>query len=363
MAQNVRVVDPLYESYCLPLNGILEHKYVLRAKGVGLSAIPTQWVRGQYFDNKCDPSQFEHACGVARLALSVSVKNKIQTLDFVIAAFLHDISQPAFAHIGEMRFRDYNPTVRSAQMVQEASLAKMITDAGASPVRVAAIIRGEGPYGPLLSGALDIDHIDSTLRYAMRYGIFQKHVYHADEIAKSFQRTPRGWVLNASIVPQLERWRFVMERNCVVAYGKRFLGRTALLQRALDAYQAEKGDLAKLLSGTDWSAAEKLRQTPASAMFIRILDENAPMYHLGDVHNPDADDRTLCKRVAEHVGLPAECVLVEGARNGRTETMTLPLSDGRTFQAKAVIPPILRLYSIQAPKRTLMPTPAKQIRK
>lgn len=357
MAENVRVVDPLYESYCLPLNGLIEHRFLLRAKGVGLSAIPPQWVRGQYFDQKCDPSRFEHSCGVARLALGICVKNQIQTLDFIVAAFLHDISQPAFAHLGEQRLPGYNARERAAQMVMDDSLAAVIRKAGANPVIVAAAIRGKGPYGALLSGPLDIDHIDSTLRYTMRYGILQKHVYHALEIAKAYQRSPRGdWVLNAGIVPQLERWRLVMERNCQVAYGKRFLGRVALLQKALDAYQAERGDIAKLLSGTDWGTAERLRRTPSAAMYIKMLDENGATYHLGDVPAPGVAPDLLCRRAAAQVGLPEHCVLAEGPRTGRTETMSLPLSDGRTFKAQAVVPAILRVYSIQAPPRP--PDPA-----
>jgi len=351
MAENVRVLDPLYESYCLPLNGLLEHRYVLRAKGVGLSAIPPQWVRGEYFDNKCDPSQFEHSCGVTRLALGISARNQIQTLEFVVAAFLHDISQPAFSHIGEQRMPGYNPYQRAAQMVLEESLAALVTKAGANPVTVAAIIRGEGPYGPLLSGPLDIDHIDSTLRYAMRYGIFQKHVYHALEIAKAFMRTGARWVLDASIVPQLERWRFVLARNCQVAYGKRFLGRAAVLQRALDAYQAEKGDLIHLLSATDWAAAERLRQTASSAKYVKVLDENQPTYHLGDVAAPRLDNRTLCQRAAAQVGLPPDLVVADGPRNGRTETMSLPLSNGETFTASAVVPPAVRVYAIEPPPK------------
>ena len=260
MGQNINVVDPLYPSYSLPLGDMIEHEYVVRAKGVGLSAIPPQWVRGEHFNGRSDPSQFEHGCGVARLAAAISARNKIRAPDFVVAAFLHDISQPAFSHIGEQRLRGYNPHARAAQMVLEPSLAALVEKAGADPQAVAAAIKGEGLYGPLLSGALDLDHLDGTLRYAMRYGVFQKKPYDALEIAGAFIRTPQGWVLDAAAVPHLERWRSVMERNCRLAYGVRCLGRVALLQRALDAYQTEKADIAMLLSGTDGSATERLRR-------------------------------------------------------------------------------------------------------
>ncbi|MGD0089997.1 MAG: hypothetical protein ABSE73_08760 [Planctomycetota bacterium] len=350
MAENVSVMDPLYQSYCLPLDGVLQHKYVLRGKSLGMAALPLQWVRGQHFGKTCDPSLFEHSCGLARLALGICAKNQIQTLDFVVAAFLRGIGQTAFAYLGEQRLMGYNAGERAAQLVMEDSLAALVRKAGANPVAVAAIMRGREPYGPLLMGESSIETLDSALRFAMRYGIVQTHVYRTLEIAKAFKRTPRGWVVEAAVLPQLERYKFVMQHNWQVACGTRFLGRAALLRRALDAYQAQTGALVKLLSGTDLAAAENLRRTPVAAAYIKMLDEDAPLYHVGDVPAPGVNPSALRKRVAAQVHLPEDCILAEGPCHARAGALTLTLSNGQQFHAAPVVPAVLRVYATLKPR-------------
>ena len=108
--------------------------------------------------------------------------------------------------------------------------------------------------------------------------------------------------------------------------------------------------------GTDLAAAENLRCTPASAAYTRMLDEDTPTYHIGDVPAQGVNNSALCKRVAEQVRLPATCIMAEGPRNARAEAITLTLSNGQTFHAAPAVPAVLRVYATLKPRVKPDPT-------
>ena len=120
-------------------------------------------------------TRFEHSLGVYHLA--------VQALDNLgvagterdevrAAALLHDVGHTPFSHNTEDVIEKHvGKRHDEVEDVLEGNVACVLEERGLSPERVAALIRGEGRYGQLVSGELDVDRMDYLVRDAHHTGV------------------------------------------------------------------------------------------------------------------------------------------------------------------------------------------------
>ncbi|HEV8361069.1 MAG TPA: HD domain-containing protein [Candidatus Thermoplasmatota archaeon] len=121
-------------------------------------------------------TRFEHALGAfslgARAASQLSLAAE-EALDLRLALLLHDVGHGPFSHLCEPAMRralGVGHKDLSLKLVQ-GELRPSIEAAGASPARIAELIDGRGPLGPLVSGDLDLDRMDYLVRDAHYTGV------------------------------------------------------------------------------------------------------------------------------------------------------------------------------------------------
>lgn len=178
-------------------------------------------------------NRYEHALGTAYLAIEclnrwpLKMDRETERM-IVLAALLHDTVSTAFGHSVQyvltsegFRHESFRHAV-SPQDSQDSArygyrlasfepihfgmqgrLHKLLSEE--EIIRVDEIIRGTGPFGPLINGTIDLDNIDNVYRLAYHYGFVRD------------RRTPIGlassiWVENGQLVvredriPSLQEW-------------------------------------------------------------------------------------------------------------------------------------------------------------
>lgn len=142
-------------------------------------------------------SRWEHAIGVAYLALECAKNRLLSTKDrveLVLAALLHDIATPPFAHTveyvcegfdheretqmllgdGKTDYSNPNTPVYSSALPKFHDECKKISRSlkiQIDPENVAQYIVGEGELGFLISGTIDLDNADNVIRGAKLMGL------------------------------------------------------------------------------------------------------------------------------------------------------------------------------------------------
>lgn len=121
-------------------------------------------------------TRFEHSLGVYQLAAEA-----VEQLDLDealgrrlrIAALVHDVGHGPFGHQTERaierhlgRHHDEIETLLS-----ETELGPAIEDLGIDPGDIAASVDGRGPFGELISSAIDVDRLDYLARDAHHTGV------------------------------------------------------------------------------------------------------------------------------------------------------------------------------------------------
>ena len=121
-------------------------------------------------------TRFEHSLGVYHLASRalehLSIEG-VQAERIRAAAMLHDIGHAPFSHnVEELLHRHtglYHDDVE--ELIGTTAVADVLDDYGLDEDRVAALVRGDGKYGQLVSGELDVDRMDYLVRDAHHTGV------------------------------------------------------------------------------------------------------------------------------------------------------------------------------------------------
>lgn len=149
-------------------------------------------INSLYLTGASEPKRFEHCIGVYHLARLWSNRVGLSQSEARIlcaAALLHDLQTGPFGHSFQYVLEDN----AFGQQFEHANLSKGLqtqfhqrVQAGAAftgrPFSTAqalgvdgqavfAAIRGEGPFGPLISGTLDLDNLDNVVRLAFHTGL------------------------------------------------------------------------------------------------------------------------------------------------------------------------------------------------
>ncbi|MGZ0746317.1 HD domain-containing protein [Haloparvum sp. AD34] len=121
-------------------------------------------------------TRFEHSLGVYHLASKaldhLGIEGR-QADRIEAAAILHDVGHGPFSHnIERLTHRltgKYHDDVD--ELLHAGEVGEVLRDHGLDPDEVAAIVAGEGKYGQLVSGELDVDRMDYLVRDAHHTGV------------------------------------------------------------------------------------------------------------------------------------------------------------------------------------------------
>ncbi|ODT84900.1 MAG: hypothetical protein ABS69_01795 [Nitrosomonadales bacterium SCN 54-20] len=226
-----RFFDPLYgriEFTEREMNLILSPE-VQRLRYVRMCNINSLLVSGA-----SEPRRFEHIIGVMHLAKQWTAANRITGDEAEVlhaAALLHDVQTGPFGHSmeyiladnsipGDFRHDDvaYGSTNLYLQRIRyTATFAGYKFNAneqiGRLWERVTQAIKGEGPYGQLVAGRVDLDNIDNVVRLAYHVGVATS----ADarlgiDLARDLRINDRQLSASSLGIELLRRWQKIRRR-------------------------------------------------------------------------------------------------------------------------------------------------------
>jgi HD superfamily phosphohydrolase len=121
-------------------------------------------------------TRFEHSLGVYHLADRALDQMGVDGVDAErvrAAAMLHDVGHGPFSHnIESLTHREtgkYHDDVE--ELLGQGQVGAVLRDNGLDPSRVAGLVAGEGKYGQLVSGELDVDRMGYLVRDAHHTGV------------------------------------------------------------------------------------------------------------------------------------------------------------------------------------------------
>ena len=272
-------------------------------------------------------TRFEHSLGVYHLAdraldhLGIDGPRAERVR---AAALLHDVGHGPYSHnVEEVTFRHtgkYHDDVH--ELLSGGAVGEVLADHDLDPDRVADLVAGDGQYGQLVSGELDVDRMDYLVRDAHHTGV------------------PYGTIDHERLIRELT----FVDGELVLAEGNVQTAESLLLARALmnpTVYQHHVARIAKatlrrgaerLLDRTDTTAAElrrmddhdllvALRTTPSTAELARRLGtrdlyKRAVWAELDAVpgHVVDADHATVSElesAIADRAGVSSGSVILD----------------------------------------------------
>lgn len=185
-------------------------------------------INSLYLTGASEPKRFEHCIGVYHLADLWARSRSLPARDADVvraSALLHDMLTGPFGHSFQYVMED-NPF---EQRFEHANLANgiksrflQLAQAGAQfsgrsfhvaqslgdiAEDVFAAIRGDGPYGPIISGTLDLDNLDNVVRLAFHMGLCEESDRRLPlELAPMLEPYQGGLAAPARAGDLFERW-------------------------------------------------------------------------------------------------------------------------------------------------------------
>ena len=272
-------------------------------------------------------TRFEHSLGVYHLAdralAELGVEGR-QAERVRAAALLHDVGHGPFSHnIEELTHRHtgkYHDDVD--ELLAEGAVGEILREHDLDPAHIAGLVAGEGQFGQLVSGELDVDRMDYLVRDAHHTGVPYGTI-DTERLVRELTFVDGELVLGAGNVQTAESLllaRALMNPTVymhpVARISKAMLRRASerlLAEREIDAHQLRRMD--------DHDLLVALRETPGTEKFAdrygsRRLLKKAVWAELQDVPNSllDADHdeiRDLESTIADRADIPASDVIVE----------------------------------------------------
>ncbi len=225
-------------------------------------------------------TRFEHSLGVYHLAdraLSHLGIEGRQAERVRAAALLHDVGHSPYSHnIEEIVYRKtgkYHDDV--AGLLDTGEVARVLTDHGLSPSKVAGLVGGEGELGQLVSGELDVDRMDYLVRDAHHTGV------------------PYGTIDHERLVREL---RFV-DGDLVLDEGNVQTAESLLLARALMNPTVYAHPVARIAKSMLRRGTERLlRETGVTATELRRWDDCDLLVRLRNSEATEEYARRLSER-------------------------------------------------------------------
>lgn len=278
-----RAWDPLYGRIDFTdfEYGLLRLSEVQRLRYVRMCNINSLLVAGA-----SEISRFEHTIGVLHLTKRWCEVHSIASSvarDIIAAAVLHDMQTGPFGHSMQYVLEDneldtsfvhedlshgWRSTYHQEIMAGASFAGKSFSAPeylGANWENVSGIIRGEGAYGPLISGSMDLDNIDNVVRLAFHVGVTNKddHLV-ATQLAEQMSLENGKIVLPKSAIPVVERWQSIRRR----LYELLLLDWAEFSAKAMLTRAIERAAAYDLIGGDSWvrTDAEFLEHLERSAI-------------------------------------------------------------------------------------------------
>ncbi|AGN02245.1 HD superfamily phosphohydrolase [Salinarchaeum sp. Harcht-Bsk1] len=272
-------------------------------------------------------TRFEHSLGVYHLAdraLAHLPARQQRAKRVRAAAILHDVGHAPFSHNVEellaRRTGTYHDEVHDR--LDSGEVGDVLREYDVDPAEVADLVAGEGRYGQLVSGELDVDRMDYLVRDAHHTGVPYGTIDHSRLVRELTFRDNR-LVLGEGNVQTAESLliaRALMNptvyRHHVARISKSMLrrGTEALIDEGeIDAEAVSEMDDPELLVA--------LRNCEPAAIYARRLDDRelfkrAVWAELEDVpeHVVDADHETVRElegQIARKASVPEEAVILD----------------------------------------------------
>ncbi|WP_435063914.1 HD domain-containing protein [Halobaculum sp. EA56] len=202
-------------------------------------------------------TRFEHSLGVYHLAdraLSSLGVGGVEAERVRAAALLHDIGHAPFSHnVEELLHRHtglYHDDV--SDLLVDTEVGDVLLAHDLDPERVAGLIAGEGQYGQLVSGELDVDRMDYLVRDAHHTGV------------------PYGTIDHERLIRELT----FADGELVLDEGNVQTAESLLMARALMTPTVYAHPVARISKGMLRRATERLIATPdIDAGQVRRMDD------------------------------------------------------------------------------------------
>lgn len=153
-------------------------------------------------------SRFEHGLGAYHLATRAARSLALAPdtgRELALAALLHDIGHGPFSHLTDFVMQDYVGKTHvdySREALDGGVLKDALLRHGVDAARVGALIAGEGPLAPLISGPIDVDRMDYLARDSHYTGVAIG--LDLERLVTGLKLTKEGLALEASALPAAE---------------------------------------------------------------------------------------------------------------------------------------------------------------
>lgn len=233
----------------LPLYGRLEHgqsedmawdlyqsEPLSRLRDISLACTPSRYVPHGQAANR-----FQHSVGASVLARMVCDRIPELPRDLLVSScLLHDSASPPFSHVAEP-FLAYRTGMHHEQAVAKvlapgSEVSELLDSYGVDSSQVLETICGQGPWGSLVAGSIDLDNLDNSLHLLISLGYTGKLPYKPQRLQQAFGFDEQGLFLELDdlMLSQLLGWR-AARRELYNRLGSLvYLASTTMLYRALD---------------------------------------------------------------------------------------------------------------------------------
>ncbi|MGM0717153.1 MAG: HD domain-containing protein [Halobacteriota archaeon] len=255
-------------------------------------------------------TRFEHSLGVYHLANSALDELGIggaQAERLRAAAILHDVGHTPFSHNIESIIARWTGRMHDEvdDLLEEGEIARVLALHDIDPELVADLIAGDGEFGQLVSGELDVDRMDYLVRDAHHTGV------------------PYGTIDTGRLIREL---RFV-DGELVLDEGNVQTAESLLVARALMNPVVYNHHVARISKAMLRRATERLLEVgEATAETLRRMDDAALLVALRSCPETAAfanrlDTRSLYKRAiwAELRDVPEAIVDADHEARGEYE--------------------------------------------
>lgn len=272
-------------------------------------------------------SRFEHSLGVYHIAnralseLGIAGPNADRIR---AAALLHDVGHCPYSHNIESLIHrhtgKYHDDVHD--LLETSAVAAVLENHDIAPDAVADLIAGDGQYGQLVSGELDVDRMDYLVRDAHHTGVPYGTIDH-ERFIRELRFVDGRLVLAAGNVQTAESLlvaRALMNR-AVYNHPTARIGRSMLQQATERLLESDATDPETLRRMDDHDLLAALRSCPATTEYARRLDtrslyKRAVWAEIDDVPDELLEmdyerTRALEREVADAAGVDADAVIFD----------------------------------------------------
>ena len=270
-------------------------------------------------------TRFEHSLGVYHLAsraLSFLGVEGERARHVRAAALVHDVGHGPYGHQTEEVIRRHTGRDHDelGELLETTEIGAVLRDHDLSPDRVAALVRGEGELGQLVSGELDVDRMDYLVRDAHHTGVPYGTIDH-ERLVRELEFADGELVLaegNVATAESLLLARALMDSTVYRHHVSRIAG--AMLERASERLLARTDtDVETFRRMADHDLLVALRESvPELGRRIEYRDlfKRAVWAGLGEVPatvvDVDHDDeRATEAEIADRAGVEEHAVVVD----------------------------------------------------